>query len=431
MGQNLISVNVGAKGDSFLKKGGKWGYCNQDGKLVIPLQFDSAETFHEGLAAVKIKRKWGFINLKGELVIQPQYDETSIFQEGLCAVAVKGVWGYINQNNEQVILPQFGDANAFRQGVAVVYLREKTDEDWEDEKGSYCLIDKEGKNLTTAKYKSIDAFTEGLAKVEIADLLDEYATKKGFINLAGQEVIRAIYDDAEHFSEGLAAVGVKDSTKQGSDSDVTAERAYLARINPAYKYGYINTKGEEIIKPQFSSAAAFVHGKAVVGRGKQRRMGGMVITRDNYIINHEEWPSFAMIDTGGNYLLNFDWGNLQLIDSNRILARKKEYEGTGVITMEGRMLLPFQYNNLRYIEPDIFMATEDGGNDEEIVLLDSNNHILLQTDKFAMPLPRFQFGLLSVRTHNLTKSGFINLQGKMLIPDKYDMIWDFEPTDPH
>ena len=57
-----------------VKVGDKWGFINRTGKVLIPFQFDKADNFYEGLAAVRQNRLWGFIDLKGNWVIKPKYD---------------------------------------------------------------------------------------------------------------------------------------------------------------------------------------------------------------------------------------------------------------------------------------------------------------------------------------------------------------------
>jgi len=54
--------------------------------VVIPPQFEQADSFSEGLARVKIGDKWGYIDNKGKYVIQPQLDEAQPFSEGLALV---------------------------------------------------------------------------------------------------------------------------------------------------------------------------------------------------------------------------------------------------------------------------------------------------------------------------------------------------------
>ncbi|MBU3187647.1 WG repeat-containing protein, partial [Clostridium estertheticum] len=79
--------------------GGKWGFINKTGEIVIKPQFDFACNFSEGLAAIKVEGKSGFINKNGKIVIKPQfdniYDDVSSFHEGLAMVNIGGKWGFI------------------------------------------------------------------------------------------------------------------------------------------------------------------------------------------------------------------------------------------------------------------------------------------------------------------------------------------------
>lgn len=52
---------------------GKWGYVNIEGKVIYIPTFETAGTFHEGVAAIQMHGKWGLINDKGDFVLEPQY----------------------------------------------------------------------------------------------------------------------------------------------------------------------------------------------------------------------------------------------------------------------------------------------------------------------------------------------------------------------
>ena len=70
------------------------------------------KTSNNGLIAFKNNNKWGFVNEEGKIVIEPQYDNAKSFSYGLAAVYSKGKWGFIDKNNEVVIDYQFKDTDS-------------------------------------------------------------------------------------------------------------------------------------------------------------------------------------------------------------------------------------------------------------------------------------------------------------------------------
>ena len=83
--------------------GGKWGYVNSRGELVIPCKYDGAEWFCEGLAKVKKDGRELFINQKDEVAFYCKFDETRDFCRGLAAARIGEKWGFIDKNGEVMI----------------------------------------------------------------------------------------------------------------------------------------------------------------------------------------------------------------------------------------------------------------------------------------------------------------------------------------
>ncbi|HNC45726.1 MAG TPA: WG repeat-containing protein, partial [Acidobacteriota bacterium] len=82
---------------------GKCGYIDKSGKLVISPEFELAESFSEGLAAVRIDcNLWGYINRTGKLVIEPQFRSVKRFSGGLAEITIGERWGYINQSGKVI-----------------------------------------------------------------------------------------------------------------------------------------------------------------------------------------------------------------------------------------------------------------------------------------------------------------------------------------
>ena len=99
--------------------GGRFGYIDTNGKLVINPQFEDAGMFSGGLAPVKMGR-WGFVDKSGKVVINPQFDRALPFSEGLAAVKSGKLWGFVDKSGKLAINPQFEEAGSFVKNLAPV-----------------------------------------------------------------------------------------------------------------------------------------------------------------------------------------------------------------------------------------------------------------------------------------------------------------------
>jgi len=54
--------------------------------IAIPPQYDDARDFSEGLAAVRVGGKWGYIDRSGKMVIPPRFLRAEPFRGGLAVV---------------------------------------------------------------------------------------------------------------------------------------------------------------------------------------------------------------------------------------------------------------------------------------------------------------------------------------------------------
>ena len=91
--------------------GGKMGFVDRNGQIVIAPRYDYIQGFSEGLAAVEIDGEYGYIDHLGRMAIEPQFAHAEPFKNGLAKIMNgKGVWpqneGYINKNGEYVWAPR-------------------------------------------------------------------------------------------------------------------------------------------------------------------------------------------------------------------------------------------------------------------------------------------------------------------------------------
>ena len=66
----------------------KYGFIDKEGEEKIPLKYDSAEPFHNGLAKVTISNRVGLINTLGEEVIPIKYNSIGDFSHGYYRVTL-------------------------------------------------------------------------------------------------------------------------------------------------------------------------------------------------------------------------------------------------------------------------------------------------------------------------------------------------------
>jgi len=253
---------------------GKVGFINRSGTIVIPAKFDedSSETgdFIEGLACVRVDRKWGFIDEQGRMVIEPQFESPASFSEGLARVYMRSGYGFIDKEGKWVIPPSLSRAGTFSEGLAV--FREDYRQDDKDPRlhhiGRAGFIDHEGNEVIKPQFAAAWAFKEGLARVAAdgncwfegessnfriaapaipmmdscggpGDAITEQCLQ-GYIDPSGDYEIEPRFKGARDFKEGLAAV------------------------NEGQGWGFIEKSGRYLVEPRYSEVSSFSEGLACV-----------------------------------------------------------------------------------------------------------------------------------------------------------------------
>jgi hypothetical protein len=246
----------------------KWGFINEQGRVIIAPRFDYVQSFSEGMAPVMIGHKWGFINPAGKVVIPPVSDSTPEFSEGVACVSVDRAFQYLDKTGKVAIPSKFEWARNFSEGWASVVLsgrqhyidhrghivltpdvarsgdfHEGLAVCWDQPRGTFGFIDRKGRQVIPARFQRRDKwrppdFHQGRALVPDGD------DKWGYIDSMGVMEIPARYRFGSAFSEGLAGV----ATGVGS----------------SVRIGFIDLQGQHVIDPRFERAGAFSEGLAWV-----------------------------------------------------------------------------------------------------------------------------------------------------------------------
>jgi len=86
------------------RKGNLWGYADPDKKIIITPAYDEADFFSEGFAAVKKGGKYGYINTAGKLVIPFKFTVAKPFRVGYLSKGAKIVTADDLNDNQKTIL---------------------------------------------------------------------------------------------------------------------------------------------------------------------------------------------------------------------------------------------------------------------------------------------------------------------------------------
>ncbi len=83
---------------------GLYGYCDANGRTVIPHAYYDALDFIDGHAAVLVEDKWGIINDSGHLLVPPTYDEVinCVNVPDQILVRVDEKWHFVNSYGIQL-----------------------------------------------------------------------------------------------------------------------------------------------------------------------------------------------------------------------------------------------------------------------------------------------------------------------------------------
>lgn len=189
----------------------RWGYINEQGRIVISPPFESAGEFSEDLARAEVGGdkyrmygKWGFIDKTGRMVIAPQFGEAAgvseqslSFHEDLAMIEANYLKGFTGKTGQVVIRRNFNTAT-----ISLTVWR-----------ASKQRRIKSGNTLTVPAYERSSRslitpapFSDGLASVSINGVCG-YIDRNGNFKL--KPPFKPVGDDDcavvhGHFNDGLS-----------------------------------------------------------------------------------------------------------------------------------------------------------------------------------------------------------------------------------
>ena len=305
----------------------------------------------------------------------------------------------------------------FHEGRAWFYKNEK-----------YGFIDKMGNVIVSAKYDQVADFKEERAWVAYRN--DEGRLKCGYIDLDGKEVVPIKYqvpfgegETPTDFSEGLAALPLRTDEY---DSPV---------------YGYIDKMGNEVIPAKFSIAGDFKNGIALVDLENYIDKTGKVLTgnelefQDKIVIFSQD-EKMGLRHLNGKVVVPCNYDVIQNFSDGMAAVCKGHL--WGYVDPLGTFIIPCSYHSSNYYDNGVMddwgeYGAPDEANDfhEGLVMVMKNRMagFLNKQGKTVIPFvykraKDFSEGLAAVKTSQ--KWGFVDKEGNNVIPCQYDTVASFK-----
>ena len=203
-----------------VKKDGKYGIINLEGKELTPCQYDEIVAVEGIKDVVKVTKegKVGIIDQEGKEVVAIQYtDVTNLGKEKKDGFIVikDGKYGIVDSANQTILEPQY-------EGIEKIYKNEMY---VVKQAGKQILIKKDGEEILKTGY---DEITEILKNTENGVIYKEDG-KYGVMKLTGEVIVAPDYEELKEAKTGI----------------------FIARQNR--KYGVIDLQKNNLIEPIYQS----------------------------------------------------------------------------------------------------------------------------------------------------------------------------------
>ena len=163
-------------------EGGRLGFMDTEGRVVIEPRFVASSGFEGGVAWVRVGRLWGLIDKKGEFLAEPKFGDCEFFSEGLAWVRIGRLWGAINKKGEYAFEPKFVS----------------------------CIYD-HGKKGGGRRVAKPSGFKGGLARVAVKR---QGELRFGYVDRAGNFRLPPIFPHGGDFRGGVARVFFPDTKRR-------------------------------------------------------------------------------------------------------------------------------------------------------------------------------------------------------------------------
>lgn len=376
-----------------LKKDGKFGVMDREGKIVITAKYDS----------VKIPN--------------PQKDVFFCYTDNQTRIL---------NSKEEEILTNYSNVEPIKlSNVVSDLLYEKSVLKYQKD-GKYGLIDFEGKQVADTKYDSIEnlPYKEG-------ELLVKQQEKYGVINIKGITLVEIKYDS------------IKIDDFYNSDNQYK-DAGYIVCItsDEGYRYGYVDINGEELIKPEYNELSRITeiedpntpyfilakNGQYGVFNGKneliKNEYQSIKYDLNNKLFIIEKSKKYGVFDITGKTIVPIEYSQIDI--TGKYLYVKDENGTTKVLDTNGKQVdLSSDISILKTSNDNYQIKIKNENNQINYGVIDKNNKELIPL-KYSYIEYLFDNYFKVCDTNG--KLGILNDKEEKIIDFQYDTIQKIEGT---
>lgn len=370
-GENRLEGSLQSFGFKEIHVNNKVGVANKDNQTVLPPKYDLISKFYNGLSEVTMGNQLGFMDTKGNLVIPSEYSPRSI---------------------------------ACRQGVVLV----------KDNK--FGLYNRQGQQLLPIEYDYI-SFKHYSSNREIEKHQFAYVSKNnrlGIYNAQGQMILPIQFDSIEHRSDDFIEVQVNKSAQ-------------------AHPYELYDIYGTKVFPDQYDEFKILGEVKSAtnkLGTALPTPTDKATVTKRFLIVlEKDKQQALYAVTRTLKATSNLNNDNIKNKSKQQI---KSSYK-IEVIVPFGKFKEIFALTKNPHGKDVIRVTVEDEVTADKYGLIDSSGKVILKPT-YTMLYP-FKDGLAQATDDLMDKDGvysanrkygYIDMQGKVAIPFKFDETNDFD-----
>lgn len=415
---------------------GKWGYADENGKVIIMPEYDDVEPFVGEVSVVRKGDLWAFIDKKGNYRGKGlAYGYISTFGENMVyKVFAEGKWGFADGMGNEVISPSFDAVSPIHNDVAII------------KKGAHKgIINSKGTILLSPEYEEMElgkyiiygrkygksGGTVGMMDYQGNTVIPEGKVQSAYPPSDGISLCMVWERDNKNLSWALYNVDTKKLTplpsKQGILYSNFQNGFSLVKESPKLAY-FIDRNGKkctddyEWIGERKEGYYVVKHnGKyGVIDSLMQVKVpynydeGGITVSEGLWnAMRDEEW---GFLNMEGNETIPFKYEFTQPFINGHAYVGLLQLEGVrfGLIDHAGSLVVPIQYANINY--------TLDTNGEMNAVWV-ANDSLYSRYDMKTKQItytPGFGFVTFDTSGHSIVRSGsvwgVIDTEGRIKIP---------------